>query len=120
VLSPGAKEGSSVNPGILVTDRTAFGKYIYSGFVGRGSLIVEVAVIAYRLLKELGDMLDVSRGDTIIGVHLYSRSALRRRIQAEVELPLFLCSGDAFLDTHIAAAIIISDSNNVVRCVRQG
>jgi hypothetical protein len=120
VLSLGAEEESSVNLGILVTNCTAFSKHICSSFVGQGSLVVEVAVIAYRLLKELGDVLDVSRGDTVVGVHLCSRSALRQRMQAKVKLPLFLCPRDAFLDTHIATAIVVSNSDNVVRCVRQG
>jgi hypothetical protein len=51
-------------------------KYITSGLIGRASSIVEVSVVANRLLKKPEDVLDVYRSDATIGLHLYLRCIL--------------------------------------------
>jgi hypothetical protein len=55
-------------------------EHIAGGLVGRASGVVEVSVVADGLLEELKDVLDVCGSDAAVGLHLYSRCILGRRV----------------------------------------
>jgi hypothetical protein len=115
VLSPRAQERGCIELGIAVANGARSGEHVAGGLVGRAGAVVEVAVVADRLLEKLGDVWYVGGGDTVVGLRLCSRCVLGRGMQAYVELTLVLCLHDVSLDTHIAAAVVIRDGYYIGR-----
>jgi hypothetical protein len=62
-----------------MADRAVLSEHIVSSFIGRAGVVVEVGAVN-RLLKELGDVLDVSGSDTVVGVRLCLSSVLSQSI----------------------------------------
>jgi hypothetical protein len=56
--------------GILIANCAGLSKYINCSLVERAGVVIEVAILANRLLKQLGDVLGVSRSDAAIGLPL--------------------------------------------------
>jgi hypothetical protein len=65
-----------------MTDGASLAEHIAGGFVGRADVVVEVGVVADRLLEEPGDVVNVGGSDTAVRLRLCPRCVLNGGVKA--------------------------------------
>jgi hypothetical protein len=73
MLSPRAQKQGCVELSVLMAYCTRFAKHVAGCLVRQAGVVVQVAVASYRLLEQLRDVLDISWGDSMVGLLLHCR-----------------------------------------------